>query len=91
MLSHHNIASNVQAIEQMFQLKTTDSLLGVLPFFHSFGFTGTLWTVLALEPRGVYHFNPLDARLVGTLCEKYKVTIIVHATPARLPETLRKP
>ncbi|MBI3866149.1 MAG: MFS transporter, partial [Planctomycetia bacterium] len=64
MLSHHNIRSNVDAIEQMFQLKSTDVLLGVLPFFHSFGFTGTMWSVLALEPKGVYHFNPLDARVI---------------------------
>lgn len=83
MLSHHNIGTNVRAIDQMFQLKTSDALLGVLPFFHSFGFTGTLWTVLALDPRGIYHFNPLDARVVGTISEKHKVTIMM-ATPTFL-------
>lgn len=89
MLTHYNIGTNVGAVEQMFQLKNTDVLLGVLPFFHSFGFTGTLWTVLSLEPRGVYHFNPLDARVVGTLCEKYKVTIIM-ATPTFLRGYLKR-
>lgn len=77
MLTHHNIGTNVEAIDQMVQLRTTDVLLGVLPFFHSFGFTGTLWTVLSLAPKGVYHFNPLDARVVGTLCAEHKVTIIM--------------
>ena len=77
MLTHHNIGSNVEAIDQMVQLRSTDVLLGILPFFHSFGFTGTMWTVLALSPKGVYHFNPLDARVVGTLCEEHKVTIIM--------------
>ena len=42
MLTHRNILSNVDAIGQLFELKSTDVLLGVLPFFHSFGFTGTI-------------------------------------------------
>jgi acyl-[acyl-carrier-protein]-phospholipid O-acyltransferase/long-chain-fatty-acid--[acyl-carrier-protein] ligase len=83
MLSHHNVRSNVDAIEQMYQLKSTDVLLGVLPFFHSFGFTGTMWSVLSLEPKGVYHFNPLDARVIGTLCAEHKTTIMM-ATPTFL-------
>src|SRR5262249_31344005 len=77
MLSHNNIGSNVDTINHLVQLKTTDVLLGVLPFFHSFGFTGTLWTALSLAPKGVYHFNPLDARVVGTLCHDHSVTIIM--------------
>jgi acyl-[acyl-carrier-protein]-phospholipid O-acyltransferase/long-chain-fatty-acid--[acyl-carrier-protein] ligase len=77
MLSHHNVGTNVEAIDHLVQLSSSDVLLGVLPFFHSFGYTGTLWTVLALVPKGVYHFNPLDARVVGTLCEQHKVTIIM--------------
>ena len=83
MLSHNNVRSNVDAIEQMYQLKSTDVLLGVLPFFHSFGFTGTMWTVLALEPKGVYHFNPLDARVIGGLCATHNTTIMM-ATPTFL-------
>jgi len=53
MLSHRNIDSNVSAVEQLFRIKETDVLLGILPFFHSFGFTGTLWMVLSLDPKGV--------------------------------------
>jgi acyl-[acyl-carrier-protein]-phospholipid O-acyltransferase/long-chain-fatty-acid--[acyl-carrier-protein] ligase len=83
MLSHHNVRSNVDAIEQLFQLKSTDVLLGILPFFHSFGFTGTMWAVLSLEPKGVYHFNPLDARVIGTMCATHKTTIMM-ATPTFL-------
>jgi acyl-[acyl-carrier-protein]-phospholipid O-acyltransferase/long-chain-fatty-acid--[acyl-carrier-protein] ligase len=89
MLSHHNVRSNVDAIEQMYQLKPTDVLLGVLPFFHSFGFTGTMWSVLALEPKGVYHFNPLDARVIGTLCATHKTTIMM-ATPTFLRGYLKR-
>ena len=89
MLTYHNIRSNVDAIEQMFQLKATDVLLGVLPLFHSFGFTGTMWSVLALEPKGVYHFNPLDARVIGTLCAEHKTTIMM-ATPTFLRGYLKR-
>lgn len=89
MLTYHNIRSNVDAIEQMFQLKATDVLLGVLPLFHSFGFTGTMWSVLALEPKGVYHFNPLDARVIGTLCAQHKTTIMM-ATPTFLRGYLKR-
>ena len=32
-----------------------DVLLGILPFFHSFGYTITLWAVVTLNIRGVYH------------------------------------
>lgn len=89
MLTYHNVRSNVDGIEQMFQLKASDVLLGVLPLFHSFGFTGTMWCVLALEPKGVYHFNPLDARVIGNLCEQHKTTIMM-ATPTFLRGYLKR-
>jgi acyl-[acyl-carrier-protein]-phospholipid O-acyltransferase / long-chain-fatty-acid--[acyl-carrier-protein] ligase len=89
MLSYNNIMTNVQGVEQMFHLKPTDVLLGTLPFFHSFGFTGTLWLVLCLEPKGVYHFNPLDSRMIGKLCEEHNVTITM-ATPTFLRSYLKR-
>jgi len=89
MLSYRNIGSNVRAVEELFRIKDTDVLLGILPFFHSFGFTGTLWTVLSLDPKGVYHFTPLDARKVGQLCLEHKVTILLTA-PTFLRAYLRR-
>ncbi len=83
MLTMHNIGSNIDAIDKLLQLNANDSLLGVLPFFHSFGFTVTLWTPLCLDAQAVYHYNPLDARTVGQLCEKHKVTILM-STPTFL-------
>ncbi|MCA9058420.1 MAG: MFS transporter, partial [Planctomycetaceae bacterium] len=35
MLSNHNIASNITAVVQLLHLKAEDTLVGVLPFFHS--------------------------------------------------------
>ena len=79
MLSHRNISSNTIAVDQTVHLRDEDVLLGVLPFFHSFGFTATMWLPLTLSPRSVYHFNPLDGRAVGALAEKHAITILMAA------------
>ena len=43
VLSHANVLANVDSIDQIFPMESSDCFIGVLPFFHSFGFTGTLW------------------------------------------------
>ena len=80
MLTHENVGSNVEAIDAIIHLRDDDVLLGILPFFHSFGYTVTLWTVLTLAPKGIYHFTPLEAREVGKLCQRHGATIMI-ATP----------
>ena len=89
MLSHRNVASNIQAVDDLFHITAEDVILGVLPFFHSFGYTGTLWLTMSLEASCVYHFNPLDSRTVGTLSEKHGVSIIL-ATPTFLRSYMRR-
>ncbi len=89
MLSQFNIASNVEAVDQLLHLEAKDVLMGVLPFFHSFGYTVTMWCALCLNAKGVYHFNPLDARTIGQLCEEYKGTILL-ATPTFLRTYLKR-
>jgi acyl-[acyl-carrier-protein]-phospholipid O-acyltransferase / long-chain-fatty-acid--[acyl-carrier-protein] ligase len=89
MLTHDNIASNLEAVRQLLQLKTTDMMLGVLPFFHSFGYTVSMWLPMCSAPGGVYHFNPLDSRTVGKLIEKYKATILM-ATPTFLRSYMKR-
>ena len=64
-------------------------MLGILPIFHSFGYTTTLWTVLSLPPKGIYHFSPLEAREVGKLCRKHGATIMV-TTPTFVRSYLRR-
>ena len=81
VLSHRNILSNVHQVEEQVHLKPEEVLLGVLPFFHSFGFTITIWTAICLSKKVVYHFNPLDARTIGKLCEQHKVTLLT-GTPS---------
>ena len=41
VLTNHNVGSNVEAIDQVIHLRSDDTLLGILPFFHSFGFMVT--------------------------------------------------
>ena len=43
MLTHFNIVSNIQQVSQVFMLGGRDKILGILPFFHSFGFMAALW------------------------------------------------
>jgi acyl-[acyl-carrier-protein]-phospholipid O-acyltransferase/long-chain-fatty-acid--[acyl-carrier-protein] ligase len=43
MLTHGNIAANLDAVDRLIRWRPSDVLLGVLPFFHSFGSTVTLW------------------------------------------------
>jgi acyl-[acyl-carrier-protein]-phospholipid O-acyltransferase / long-chain-fatty-acid--[acyl-carrier-protein] ligase len=81
VLSHSNVLANVRQIDQHVQLLPDEVLLGVLPFFHSFGFTVSIWTALCLGKKVVYHFNPLDARMVGKLCEEHKATLLA-GTPS---------
>jgi acyl-[acyl-carrier-protein]-phospholipid O-acyltransferase/long-chain-fatty-acid--[acyl-carrier-protein] ligase len=81
VLSHRNVLSNAHQIEQQVEMKPDEVVLGILPFFHAFGFTVTIWTALSLAKKVVYHFNPLDARTVGKLCEEHKVTLLI-GTPS---------
>lgn len=89
MLSHGNIASNIEAFQQVLVLRPTDVLVGVLPFFHSFGYTVTLWTVLSLAPKGIYHTSPLEPRAIGDLCRQHRGTILI-STPTFLRNYLRR-
>lgn len=89
MLTHDNIASNIEAVRHLLDLRTTDSVLGVLPFFHSFGYTVSMWLPLCTDTAGVYHFNPLDASTVGKLIKKHKSTILL-ATPTFLRSYMKR-
>jgi acyl-[acyl-carrier-protein]-phospholipid O-acyltransferase/long-chain-fatty-acid--[acyl-carrier-protein] ligase len=89
MLTHRNVGSNIWAVDQILRLADDDVLLGILPIFHSFGYTTTMWTVLTLAPKGVYHFSPLEAREVGKLCRRHGATIMI-GTPTFLRAYLRR-
>lgn len=89
VLSHANVGANIEAINQLLNLSDKDAIIGVLPFFHSFGYTGCMWLPMCYNVRGVYHFNPLDAKIVGRLCQENQATILM-ATPTFLKMYLRR-
>ncbi|MBL8870741.1 MAG: AMP-binding protein [Planctomycetaceae bacterium] len=89
VLTYGNINHNVTAIGECVGLNDNDVVMGILPFFHSFGYTVTLWAVQALPPCGIYHFNPLEARQVGKMCEQYGATVLL-ATPTFLTNYVRR-
>ena len=89
MLTHSNVLANIHAVAQVIRLGPEDCMLGVLPFFHSFGFTVTLWLPACLGMEAAYHSTPLDARAVGSLAEKRKATILL-GTPTFLLTWMRR-
>lgn len=89
MLTHANIVSNVDNIRQAIRFNPEDRLLGVLPFFHSFGYTVSLWAPITLGFSAVYHYNPMDVKMIGELCRKHRLTVMI-ATPTFLQLYLRK-
>lgn len=89
VLSCGNIESNVQGIDEAIRLNDNDIVLGILPFFHSFGYTVTLWSALSLPCAGIYHYSPLEARPIGKLAAHFGATVLL-ATPTFLRSYIRR-
>ncbi|MGH9714251.1 MAG: acyl-[ACP]--phospholipid O-acyltransferase [Candidatus Acidiferrales bacterium] len=89
MLTHFNIASNIEQMGQTFMLNRKDTLLGVLPFFHSFGFTVTLWLPAVLGVGVAFHPSPLDLTAISELVRDYRITFLL-ATPTFLQAYIRR-
>lgn len=89
VLTVDNVGSNVRAIDHLLHLSAADVALGVLPFFHSYGYTTTLWTPLTLDPAVVYHTDPRDGQTVGRLAREHHATILM-ATPTFLRIYIRR-
>ncbi|MDO4629996.1 MAG: AMP-binding protein [Planctomycetia bacterium] len=89
MLTHRNIGSNIKCYSDFFNFDQSEGWLGALPFFHSFGFTGPLWSVLTRGMAGYYHVSPLEYRPIQRLCRKYKPTVFL-GTPTFLRTYARR-
>jgi len=89
VLTHYNVASNVEQLNQVFMLGRNDKILGILPFFHSFGFTGTLCLPTTIGMGVVFHPSPLESRAIGALVSRYGVTFLL-ATPTFLQAYIRR-
>ena len=89
MLTQANIGSNVRAAETVVQLSDQDVMLCCVPFFHSLGYTITMWGALMLGFQGVCHASPLDAKIIGHLAQEYRATILI-STPTFLRNYMRR-
>jgi acyl-[acyl-carrier-protein]-phospholipid O-acyltransferase/long-chain-fatty-acid--[acyl-carrier-protein] ligase len=89
MLTHQSIAANVAAFMDYVDFSPRDRVLGILPFFHSFGYTVTLWGALLAGATTVYHHDPRAAKEVGELCRKHRCTLMA-ATATFLRLYLRR-
>ncbi|HEX9144885.1 MAG TPA: AMP-binding protein, partial [Candidatus Binatia bacterium] len=89
MLSHRNVISNIESVGQVINFTPGDRILGVLPLFHSFGFTMTMWLPLISGFGAVYHPNPMDAKTIGEIAEKYRATLLI-STPTFFSAYIRR-
>ena len=89
MLTHANIASNIEAFYQIFNIGGDDVVMGTLPFFHSLGFTATMCFPVGVGIGVVYHANPMDALVIGKMAREYKATLIL-GTPTFLSAYVRR-
>jgi acyl-[acyl-carrier-protein]-phospholipid O-acyltransferase/long-chain-fatty-acid--[acyl-carrier-protein] ligase len=89
LLTHANIDSNVAMIAQVFRVGGNDKVLGVLPFFHSFGYTTTIWFAANRGLAAIYHPSPIDGPAIGELVERYAITFML-ATPTLLSIYMRR-
>ena len=89
MITHANVLANADSLAQAFPALHNDVFVGVLPLFHSFGFTGTMWLPLIEGSTVVYHPNPMDAKTIGEIAETYKATMLI-STPTFCAAYLRR-
>ncbi len=82
MLSHFSVDSNCQGATQMLHLYQDERVLGILPFFHSFGYM-VFWFVMSNNAPMIFHPSPLDVAAIGELIRTYRVTFLV-TTPTFL-------
>ncbi|ACM18452.1 (acyl)-sn-glycerol-3-phosphate acyltransferase and acyl-(acyl carrier protein) ligase, major facilitator superfamily domain-containing [Geotalea daltonii FRC-32] len=89
MLSHHNIMSNIEALRMVFRVNLNDNICSALPFFHSLGFTGTLWLPLLSGFSAAYHPNPMDGEKIAQVVREHRSSLLI-ATPTFLLAYLRR-
>src|SRR5262249_12118676 len=89
MLTHRNLAANTESMIQAIDPRPSDRLLGILPFFHAFGYTVTLWVPLQVGTSLIFHPDPRQAKETGELCRQYACTIFL-TTPTLLRFCLKR-
>ncbi len=76
MLSHANISANIAQYRRAVSITTDDVMLGILPGFHSFGFTVLTMAPLTIGCRVVYSARFMPPRVIK-LIRDHRATIFV--------------
>jgi len=78
-LSHKNVISNLRSGMQCIHLKSDDVIYGILPPFHSFGFSiAGLFPILG-GVRIAFYPNPTDGFALSEGVERWKITLFCAA------------
>ncbi|MBN1865590.1 MAG: AMP-binding protein [Victivallales bacterium] len=75
-LTHKNIITNIRDVIATGALRKSDSMIGFLPPFHSFGLTLTSILPLLTGLRVFYHPNPTEGGTLAKLIKNYRSTIL---------------
>jgi len=76
-LTHDNLLSNIRSGVPIIGLQRTDSIVGFLPAFHSFGLTVTMLMPLLTGTRVVHHPDPTDSSGLTRKVAAYQATLLV--------------
>jgi acyl-[acyl-carrier-protein]-phospholipid O-acyltransferase/long-chain-fatty-acid--[acyl-carrier-protein] ligase len=76
VLSHRNLLANAMQAEARIAISPTDTLLNVLPAFHSFGLTGGTLLPLLTGVRLFLYPSPLHYKLIPGVASRIKPTIL---------------
>ena len=76
-LTNNNIYASVQSYKTVFEPTPEDKVLGILPFFHVFGYVACLWMPLMIGIGVVFHPNPTDYERLGKIVQKYRATMLL--------------
>lgn len=88
-LTHWNILTNIEIAGSVFPRDGAHCMLGVLPFFHSFGYTFALWFPIVQAFRAAFHANPTEAKAIGDLAQQHRATYFL-STPTFCSQYIRR-
>jgi len=71
------------------RLSEKDNVCAALPFFHSLGFTGTIWLPLLSGFSAAYHTNPMDGAKIAEVVRGHRSTLL-FSTPTFLLAYIRR-
>ena len=75
-LSHANLLANARDIVEVLHLEPSDSVLAMLPPFHSFGLMVNMVLPLSLGIRAAFHPNPTEAGPLAAMVRDYRLTLM---------------